>query len=91
MLKNHYSILDNHNERFDVKHNLKLSKLLKAKLLYLGGNEFIRRKIDECWNELIAKDEVANQINNNEDWDFITENLRNRGVGYFRNIEEKMK
>ena len=66
-----YSILKNNTENFSIKHNLKRSKPQKAKLLYLGGNEFIRRKIEECWNELIHEDDMAREIEDEKDWDLI--------------------
>lgn len=87
---NRYSMLKNHVEPFNVKHNLNLSKSLKAKLLYLGGNEFIRCKIDECWNDLILEDSLASEIDSKKDWDYILKRLKKRYVGYFSDIEEKM-
>lgn len=90
MLKKKYSILKNHTEPFNIKHNLKLSKILKAKLLYLGGNEFIRRKIDEAWNDLILKDKIAFEIDEKQNWNIILQKLKKRGTGYFRNINERI-
>ncbi len=91
MLKHHYKILRNHFERFEFKHNLKLSRPLKAKLLYLGGNEFIRCQIDEAWRELIKKDPEAFKIEESGNWDLILEKLKKRGTGYFQNIPERLK
>lgn len=90
MPKYKYSILKNYTENFSFKHNLKLSKSQKAKLLYLGGNEFIRRKIEECWNELILEDDIALEIEGKKDWDLILEKLKVRGTGYFQNIKERI-
>ena len=85
-----YSILKNYTDPLSFKHNLKLSKSQKAKLLYLGGNEFIRRKIEECWNELILEDDMAREIDVKKDWDLILEKLKVRGTGYFQNIKERI-
>lgn len=64
--------------QYTTRHHLKLTQEHKAKLLYLGGNDFIRQLIDNKWDEVVNKDLLAKKIDISKNWDVILDYLSKR-------------